>query len=385
MPHRRGTVSVLVPTLVALSLLLPVGSVRASVTTRRTASTCSSAWTIVSSGNVGRQSNALSDVSALSATDAWAVGYYAPGSITKPLIEHWDGESFKVVASAAISGRSMLNGVAAVSTSDAWAVGFVDATVLIEHWDGAAWARVSTLVKGGLSEVAAISSEDVWAVGSYGTKAITMHWDGHNWTRVRVDLPDASLPLLLGVSGVASDDVWAVGSFNDHGLQATLALHWDGSRWTQVDSPNPPPPDSSNYLRSVDAAGPNDVWAAGYYVGATRLGLMEHWDGFAWTVSTIPEPTASPELSGIGASSGSEVWAVGDYVPPFPNDHVQTLTEAWDGVAWAVVPSPNVDDPARHNFLIDVDVLSDGTAIAVGYYSAPNDPTYQTLVEEICP
>lgn len=346
---------------------------------------CSSAWTIVPSESLGRQTNSLEGVSAVSASDAWAVGYYVPGSISKPLIEHWDGTSFTVVAGAPVTGRSMLQDVVAVSSDDVWAVGFVGFNVLIEHWDGTAWTRSAVSARGDLFGVGAIGSTDVWAVGSNGSKALTMHWNGSQWTVVPVDLPPIFLPQLFGVSGATSNDVWAVGTYNDNGVNLTLVLHWDGTSWTQVDSPNPPPPDSSNYLLSVDAVSTNDVWAAGWYVGTTRLGLVEHWDGAAWSLSTTPEPDASPEFGGIAAAPGTTPWAVGDYIPPGIDSHFQTLTEQWDGSAWSVVPSPNVGGTSKPNVLRDVDTLGDGTTVAVGYYSAPNQPIYQTLAEEICP
>jgi hypothetical protein len=366
------------PLLVVLLLAWPASSGAAS------GRACSASWAIVPSDNVGRQTNSLEALSAVSATDAWAVGYYVPGSITKPLIEHWDGTGFSIVAGAAITGRSMLQDVAAVSSNDVWAVGFVGYKVLIEHWDGTAWTRQATTVMGDLFGVGAISSTDVWAVGFNGTKPLTMHWDGISWKVVPVP-GGLLLPQLFGVSGSTSDDVWAVGTSEDnHGVNLTLTLHWDGSTWTHVSSPNPPAPDSSNYLLSVDAATADDVWAAGWYVGNTRLGLVEHWDGTAWSVSTTPEPDASPGLEGIAESSGT-VWAVGDYVPPGIGGHLQTLTEEWDGSAWSVVPSPDVGGTGKHNVLHGVDTLADGTTLAVGYFSPPSQALYQTLAEEICP
>jgi hypothetical protein len=366
------------PLLVVLLLAWPASSGAAS------GRACSASWAIVPSDNLGRQTNSLEAIAAVSATDAWAVGYYTPGSNTKPLIEHWDGSAFRIVAGAAVTGRSMLQDVAAVSSNDVWAVGFVGFRVLIEHWDGTAWKRQTTTAMGDLFGVGAISSTDVWAVGSNGTKLLTMHWDGISWKVVPVP-GGFLLPQLFGVSGLASDDVWAVGTYEDsHGVNLTLTLRWDGTMWTRVGSPNPPAPDSSNYLMSVEATAADDVWAAGWYVGTTRLGLVEHWDGSAWSVSTIAEPGASPELEGIAASSGT-VWAVGDYVPPGIGGHLQTLTEEWDGSAWSVVPSPNVGDTGKPNVLRDVDTLADGATLAVGYYSAPNQPIYQTLAEQICP
>jgi hypothetical protein len=375
-----------VPALIALLLpmrMVPAAAGRA-VTPLRQA--CSSAWTIVPSGNIGRQSNVLQAVTAASTTDAWAVGYYAPGSITKPLIEHWDGSSFTVVPGATVSGRSSLNSVAAISTDDVWAVGSVGLNVLIEHWDGTAWTRTVTTARGDLTDVTAISSTDVWAVGFNGSDALTMHWDGITWTRVPTPLSSSALPQLFGVSGTASSDVWAVGTINDHsGVLVTLAIHWDGVSWTQVSTPNPQPPDSQNYLLSVEAISPADVWAVGWYVSLPRQALVEHWDGTTWNLSTPVEPEQYPGFSGVAAVSASAVWAVGDYLPVGAETHIQTLIQEWDGSAWSVAGSGNVGGTGRPNWLLDVDALPDGTALAVGYYSAPNKAIFQTLAEEICP
>ena len=51
---------------------------------------------------------------------------------------------------------------------------------------------------------------------------------------------------------------------------------------------------------------------------------MEHWDGHAWSVVTIPIPTFHAELIGlasVSAVNAHDIWAVGQ-------GH---LTEHWDG------------------------------------------------------
>ena len=73
-------------------------------------------------GNGGAFFNA---VSALSATDVWAVGDFSnAGSGSFPLIEHWDGHSWSVKNfSVPGSDGSELTGVRAISARDVWAVG----------------------------------------------------------------------------------------------------------------------------------------------------------------------------------------------------------------------------------------------------------------------
>src|SRR5207253_1571992 len=66
-----------------------------------------------------------------SATDVWAVGNFFDSGIAKTLIEHWNGNRWHVLPSPN-PGRQplhfdVLNGVSAVSPTDAWAVGFEEA------------------------------------------------------------------------------------------------------------------------------------------------------------------------------------------------------------------------------------------------------------------
>jgi hypothetical protein len=99
----------------------------------------------------------LSDVSALSADDVWAVGpdeEVGPDSHT--LIHHWDGDAWELIpspdASTTPGSVNLLGGVAAIAPDDVWAVGMAaksyplregnPARVFIAHWDGTRWSIV---------------------------------------------------------------------------------------------------------------------------------------------------------------------------------------------------------------------------------------------------
>ena len=143
-------------------------------------------WKVVPTPDV--HSYALSGVAGTSSTDLWAVGYNAilpaPG-----LILHWDGSVWTQIPEP-VDGVSLYD-VTAVSATDAWAVGRIyDVPPLIMHWDGATWQQSPTPIPGtyiDLYGVSAVSSTDVWAVGMYTDhqgfgRALTMHWDGRAWT-----------------------------------------------------------------------------------------------------------------------------------------------------------------------------------------------------------
>lgn len=292
-------------------------------------------WSIVPSPN--RPDDVLSDlhsVSAASANDVWAVGSSETGvAPTRTLIQHWNGTQWSIVPSPNPDSQlNELRGVVALSADNAWAVGYRGGTqnetpleTLILHWDGTNWHQVaSPNVPGGaneLSGITAISANDIWAVGSAGGAPLAMHWDGTAWSVVPTGVGSGlSTERFTAISGTASNDIWVVGQgkgFFTNRASATI-WHWDGTRWTQKvcyapSASNPPEgyegeggPDA--YFTGVAAAVSNDVWA----VGASGSGpMILHWDGRAWT--TVTHPRAFPNsavLRGVATSRGG-VWSVG--------------------------------------------------------------------------
>jgi hypothetical protein len=156
---------------------------------------------------------------------------------------------------------NFLAGVSAVSRSDAWAVGnysstlnpYVSATLIL-HWDGTAWTKVkspspSSVSYNELHGVSAVSGSDAWAVGFYKAteigpiKTLILHWDGTTWTKVKS--PNPSCPhyylsdnYLFGVSARSGSDAWAVGDYGDcafaTGKTDTLIAHWNGTAWANA-------------------------------------------------------------------------------------------------------------------------------------------------------
>jgi hypothetical protein len=150
-----------------------------------------SQWEIVTSPNPGL-SSILSGVSAVSAGNIWAVGDFAAQqqSNAATLIEHFDGSTWQVVTSP---NRSALNynglfSVTALSATNVWAVGQSGISngasphsgsskssafprTLIEHFDGTKW-RIATSPNLGTSDfLTGISgvpgTSQVWTAGAY--------------------------------------------------------------------------------------------------------------------------------------------------------------------------------------------------------------------------
>jgi hypothetical protein len=377
-------------------------------------------WCLVRSASPGTRSNSFSAVAALSTNDVWAVGSYSNNlSVSKTLIEHWDGQQWAVVASPD-PGRDngILYGVATVSAHDVWAVGTSYTNnganyTLIEHWDGKQWKVVpSPNLQGGqgneLDAIAAVSAHDVWAVGKFYVgdfreQPLIEHWNGANWSIVPAPNPGQLGSELHGVTALSANDIWAVG-ISLHNVGASkryrpVILHWNGTVWSVSVSPNVPQGIDDSELIAVAGASSTDIWAAGFTttmhvvsLGAGKEGsrditrtLIEHWDGIRWGIVSSPTVGTFSLLRGVTAISPSDVWAVGD-----DNDSRGTLVEHWDGTSWSVVASPNAaivsPNAAMMNSLYGVVAVSGHQIWAVGdssTHTADSD-SGKTLVESFC-
>jgi hypothetical protein len=222
---------------------------------------------------------------------------------------------------------------------------------LIEHWDGTNWSIVACPNPGGasLTSVIALTASDAWAVGRYVTASNTaasliLKWDGVTWMRVQTPNPSngAALYTLNDVAATSNNNAWAVGT----DTQGSLALHWNGRSWQTAKVPGA---QAGHLYRlySVSAATPNAVWAAGATFNE-RSGksatLMLHWSGRSWYVVRTPRPATlvggTDELLSVSAGSGTSAWAVGSHGSRTSFTNSYPLTIGWNGTKWRAVPSP---------------------------------------------
>lgn len=339
-------------------------------------------WSVVPAPNAPA-ANWLNGITAIAPDNIWVVGYseyYLPGGggTRSTLIMHWDGSVWSIVPSANYSGAdNLLYSVSAVSANDVWAVGyFTNPTAsypqgtLTEHWDGSLWTIESSPnppdFNSSLHGVSVIGPADVWTVGvssiTTGTtttsQTLTEHWDGASWRVIPSPGSGSSVDRLYSLSGVAAvsaNDVWAVGD--------EFIEHWDGSTWTIV--PQPTLPENSTnlvtypYLKAVAAAGADNVWAVGAgpadASGQGSKTITEHWDGSTWTL--VPSPSVPPdpvykvsydELDGVAIVPGGEVWAVGTYLLSQPMQSVQSLILHYGEPRFADVPTNDTFYPYTH-------------------------------------
>ncbi len=199
------------------------------------------AWSVVPSPPLSSGSGTLRAVAGDSPDDIWAVGTLLSGvTDTQPstLAEHWDGRTWQVVPSPDVDIDDGLASVSAVAASDIWAVGDYfsntatgsQVLTLAEHFAGTRWtvaATPSPSLDNDLLAVQAVSRNDVWAVGGSGgpDPALVEHWNGSGWQVAREPYRHGNANYLYALSASRSPGVWAAGSFGGSGSQ-TLAEHF---------------------------------------------------------------------------------------------------------------------------------------------------------------
>jgi hypothetical protein len=188
---------------------------------------CTSSFVPTPNAKLGNSS--LAGVGGSSFADVWAVGTAG----LDPLVEHFDGAGWSIVSSPSHRHRSdALTSVTAVSQTDAWAVGASlggDQRVyeLSEHWNGNHWTVVPTFddKHNFLSAVSSVPSDptSVWAVGgsfvpycrppSGCDGPVAMFWSprNHSWIETDATL-NTTNSILSAVASVPGGKAWAVGS-----------------------------------------------------------------------------------------------------------------------------------------------------------------------------
>jgi hypothetical protein len=197
---------------------------------------------------LGRPS-VISGLSALTASNIWAVGTTQPlvgtyalggGSVTA----HWDGSAWSLV-SAPSRRYSNLVAVLAVSARDVWAVGASQgsippgvtvATTLVEHWNGQQWRIVpspNSAGSGQLTSIASAGGGDLWAAGGAHSggenvpdRPLVEHWDGSQWRVIHVPF-GAHVGYVRDLAVESHESVW-LDAYDRSGL---VIKHWNGHAW----------------------------------------------------------------------------------------------------------------------------------------------------------
>jgi hypothetical protein len=328
-------------------------------------------WTISQSA-AGSSPSQLVSVACTSPTSCFATGSQGSSNTAQPLVESWDGVTWRLATTAPLSGAtsSVLVGVSCPSASFCVAAGTETFSsspeqALVETWNGAAWSVAPIPEPTGMSALSSLSCPSVsfcMAMGGGDIGPLVEVWNGTSWS---LDPgPNAVAGASLGGLACASSSAcYAVGYVPaNSGGDLTVVEAWNGSTWSSLPSASPSP---NSFLLGATCVATTSCTAVGYYGTAAgdSVTLVESFNGTSWTQVASPSPSGPDAgLNAVACVTASSCVAVGRYFVTGAN--YQTLVEAWDGNAWTVVPSPNA---AFTNILQGVACTSAAWCTAVGF------------------
>lgn len=162
--------------------------------------------------------------------------------------------------------------------------------------------------------------------------------------------------------------------------RADSAWRWDGSSWV----PSGPLGSTPNsWLTAVSCTSPSNCFAVGSHHNPTRgqvETLVVHWNGAAWSV--MPSPNLDLDINrftGVSCASSSFCVAVGEARNYGIVDHIGTVIQHFDGTTWRIMPSPATGhfyDP-----LIGIACVTATSCFAVGQSYIGEFGPYLGLIE----
>jgi len=268
----------------------------------------------------------LSQVTAVSATDAWAVGstILLPAGTVEPVVLQWNGTAWSQFAVAGIPDYVSLTSVA-VANGHVWVSGNDNAAGgVVYRLSGTQW--VSVAVPAGMNSVSLATSPNgqFWAYGGNegypyggddGPAADMTEIAGYTGTTPQAYPTGASTAAAgADLSFASSTDGYAVGTLNGGG---PVVLHWNGTAWSTAPAPVPPK-GTIGSLDSVLDTSSAGVWATGAL--ESRSGAVStwvvHWNGKSWTTVKVPSAFAPQSLFFDGnisaGESGGPQWISGN-------------------------------------------------------------------------
>jgi hypothetical protein len=232
-------------------------------------------WQLAESAHFGQPGNA-SGYSAMLVVDGhvWAFGGTNPGGQSVPVALSQDGRGWRAsTLPAGLTG--FISDVSASSATDIWAVSGYGRYVL--RFDGTRWQLFRPWRRPGvLSDVMAFGPGDAWVFGTSagGSRTIgTWRYDGSRWIEVRGIARD-----IYRASAVSRRDIWAIVA----GSTSDTIVHFSGGRWHRV---KVGPALAGIRWHDIVAESATSVWLAGNEV--TRHGggtlILAHFNGRNWT------------------------------------------------------------------------------------------------------
>jgi len=240
----------------------------------------------------------------------------------------WNGTAWTV-----FSGPDVTSALATAvfSATDAWDFGAKGSVPsggfgapVVDHWNGTSWRPVSVPV-GTPVEVDPVAANDIWALGPSAATVsdpvqtfTAMHWNGVKWSAL--SLPKFPTVRKLyqwipeGIQALGASDIWVqeVVSANrgtgEPGKPGVRLLHWNGKKWAIAARDK-----QGDWAPGLTADGHGGFWLTGAPSSGPGNGTITDYRDGKW--STQPAPTKPGDTTGVdditAVPGTSSFWASG--------------------------------------------------------------------------
>jgi len=240
-----------------------------------------------------------SSVSCTSPSMCRAVGVVdATSGVAAGFIASWNGHRWttSLVRPPPAAARTQLSGVSCASLTFCMATGYSQAsatstrTPLVEEWDGSSWRAVTLRAPFGaiqLLGVDCVSTRWCAAVGAKVQGTFSACWNGQRWGTLAAMRKQFTYSTFSSIGCASPLRCVAVGSgAYPRGPSAFTGDLWDGHHWSlSIQDLQYPQGD----LGGASCPSPTYCVAAGWVTGQTQAApLIETWAGRSWAIQTAP-------------------------------------------------------------------------------------------------
>jgi len=288
----------------------------------------------------------LTDVSASSATNVWAVG--------SDVVLRWNGSQLVRVTVPAIEDPRH---VVAFSPTNV----LVQGSERVARWDGFSWQLLPVTPSASIFAMSARSASDIWVIGTAPFPqdgCAISHWDGSFWTDVHSSQVCTGDDRYAQVLEISPTSVWVAGWTPPDRQSHIISAHWDGAAW----SPTFAPIEGGVGLLGMGGTA-GQIWVAGIdthklhsstWSWAAKLNTSQRWNRIGFT----PEWDAAGlthRLDDIDAHASNSAWGVGFRTTDAGT--WKTWTVHWNGTSWVDLGGPNLGTAGAFNFLEAVSIV----------------------------
>jgi hypothetical protein len=283
----------------------------------------------------GQNAATMDAISCASATACIAAGYYVTSEgIELPLVERWDGSTWKAraITMPASDSAGPLTGISCASPTSCTAVGYLgggtgDLAPAVLHWNGTKWTVQVAAVPSGATEGGLLSAVSCPSpasctvtgdsVDSTGLPTpLVEQWNGRTWTIETIQPAPSTETGLSGVSCTSASSCMVIGGYRS-GTTGTLPLaeQWNGHTWAITATPLPGTGVNADLL-AVSCHTAGQCTATGWWNnGVGHSALAEVWNGSTWQVQHTARPPTHRTLAAVSCAAASTCTTVGIVLP----------------------------------------------------------------------